>query len=441
MAGSVDKRTSTVVRDAWESLVSSRESGHWLDAESDRGFLKDVEAHLALVEPFLMAVRDFVDPPLAVPDLVESVIETLQTVRTVERDTAIKPGSFNGFSASPYPYVPLDVDYVDSAAAVLDLCRLTLELSAACRHPLVDSHRVRLEQVGQTALRFLVASRIEDNEGCRWAAVFDVEGARLANMFHTRYAFRAINHALRCEALVAAIDEPARREAKAVLPLVARWTIGQFDRQRAMFYYDADRASMPAIAGIHALDILYSSEDPSDEQLKYCRAAVAQFLSRCSSLDDAQRMQIDVFARYRLPSLAQAAAYDDRGYVGDLLSVLAKAKQADPEVLSPEFIGAAELLFEALRSEWIDGPTKMWDDGRPLICYTHQALVALVNHSLYGSVEEVTLREDELRAAVRDALDQSNLVDEIVQQIVSQTRARQSRSITLAASATNPPNR
>src|ERR1044072_3966703 len=109
----LDKQTMDVVKRAWASLLqryqqdSRTEEYHWTDNEGDVGFLKDVDAMNALVEPFLLSPSSFVDPPLQLEEIASRLAKLLEEIRPPNE---VGEGEkilelYLGFSAAPYPYI------------------------------------------------------------------------------------------------------------------------------------------------------------------------------------------------------------------------------------------------------------------------------------------------------------------------------------------------
>ena len=79
----LDKQTMDVVKKGWNSLLQryqkDNQSGefHWTDNEGDVGFLKDVDAMNALIEPFLLSPSSFVDPPLDLNEIAKRLEKLL----------------------------------------------------------------------------------------------------------------------------------------------------------------------------------------------------------------------------------------------------------------------------------------------------------------------------------------------------------------------------
>jgi len=127
MAERLDRPTMEVVRRAWSSILQSykQDAGsddcHFTDNEADTGFLKDIDAINALIEPFVLAPTSFVDPPLTLDNLEAMVRALLCQVKTRDEADKVTPNYYRGFSATPYTYFQAEIDFVDSAASVLRL--------------------------------------------------------------------------------------------------------------------------------------------------------------------------------------------------------------------------------------------------------------------------------------------------------------------------------
>jgi hypothetical protein len=78
------------------------------------------------------------------------------------------------------------------------------------------------------------------------------------------------------------------------------------------------------------------------------------------------------------------------------------------------FLHAGKNLFQLVSDDWIDDPSGMWDDGRPLICFTQDAIIGLVQYLLHGQTDVISLREHEMRSAIQEALRSEDVLNAIV---------------------------
>lgn len=72
----------------------------------------------------------------------------------------------------------------------------------------------------------------------------------------------------------------------------------------------------------------------------------------------------------------------------------------------------------------------MWDDGRPLICYTQDALNGLVRFALKGTVGTITLRENEIRTAIKETLSSGEVVDTFLRAFLERAKDESDRKFT-----------
>src|ERR1051326_8495711 len=156
-------------------------------------------------------------------------------------------------------------------------------------------------------------------------------------------------------------------------------------------------------------------------------------MSRMTDLSKASALQRDFFHSLPMPTGPGSSStfYDDRRYIGAFLSLFALAKAEDPDIVDDEaFHQACEVLFKGVSDEWIDEPSNLWDDGRPLICFTQDALLGLVKYGLEGKEDTVTLGESDLRFAIRDTLKSEEVVEAIFNVLLAKARTRKDKELT-----------
>lgn len=438
MVERLDRPTMEIVRRAWTSLMQGYKpdpiSGelHFTDNENDFGFLKDIDAVNALIEPFTLAPNSFVDLPIKIDDLV-SVATTLLSKIGVdrERDKDVAH-SYLGFSANPYPYVQVDVDFVDSAAALL---RLNLNIANAFHQTkkALPKHLEKL-MIGTscTAADFLLAACIEDKLGARWPGFIkrvDPPGM-YANLFFTNSATLALSRTIENPNVKTWLGQERRDKIEALIPSIALWTSQQYNPATASFWMDEAKTSLQTMGTLYALELLYTLVDPLPEELKKnCRDALGTVMRKMTDLAAASGLQRDFFHSLPIPSGPGVTFYDDRRYIGAFLGLFAQAKKADPDVIDDTFIRASDVLFQGVTDDWIDEPSNLWDDGRPLICFSQDALIGLVKFSLEGKIDVVNLPEFELRSAIRDSLKSDIVIDAIFDTLIEKARTRRNQEL------------
>ncbi|HEV2962476.1 MAG TPA: hypothetical protein VG649_11665 [Candidatus Angelobacter sp.] len=435
----VDPTTMQVVKKAWASILSKRQEDpqtnviHFTDHESDTGFLKDVDALNALLEPYLLAPTSFVDPPLPLSDL-EDHLKTC--VQIISANATPENSNYRGFAATPYPYFQSMIDFVDSAAAFL---RLVCNYCQVLRIPGNDRRDKDKETKIETLLKnpftsaidFLISAHVGDDDGLgvRWEGIArqsDQRG-RFASLFFTNVAAVALAKTLDTSPVSRWIGQDRREQIEGLLQKVPKWVINQYNPAAKNFYIDAARAVAPAVGVVYALEILFALGDASDEaQKKCCMESLREITLKMKNLSQASALQIDVFHSIPLSGASGVAFYDDRRYIGSFLSVLALAKSKYPDVQDEDFFHAIDILLEGVREEWIDEPTGLWDDGRPLICYTQDALVGLVTHAVYGQVDMISMRENEMRIAIQEALRSEDITTVMLSFIKSKSQSPKS---------------
>jgi hypothetical protein len=438
MADRLDRPTMDVIRRAWTSLLQGLKNdpvtgeSHFTDNESDTGFLKDVDALNALIEPFVLAYSSFVDPPLKLDDLTTHVHTVLSQIKADPQKTGANGHPYCGFSANPYPYVQVEVDFVDSASSVLRLNCNVADLFSSLKKPIPKQIEKDLVSTSCAAVDFLISSCIEDRLGARWPAFVkkvDPPGM-FANLFFTNSASLALARALDNPHSKAWIGQERRDRIEPILSRVATWTAQQYNSATTSFWMDEGKTSLQTTGILYALEILYALADPMPDDLRSnCAAALASIVGRMTDLSAASTLQRDFFHSLPLPSGPGVTFYDDRRYVGAFLGLFTQAKKGDPNVVNDSFIKASEILFQGITDEWIDEPSSLWDDGRPLICFSQDSLVGLVKYSLEGRVEMVNLPEFELRTAIKDALKTENVIDAIFETLVEKAKLRRNQEM------------
>src|SRR5258708_6329086 len=429
--------TKETVIKAWKSLINGYRqdtaSGefHWIDNEADTGFLKDVDALNAIIEPFLLAPISFVDPALKPEEIDARVLAVLNHFKSFSGNPADAQKSrpegkaptgsghvYRGFTSAPYPYVQVETDWVDSAATVLRLICNVVKLSEVLQRPLSGRINEKLmATVAGSAADFLLEARVEDDKGVRWQGVkgiqkeTDVPG-RYANLFFTNAACLALDAAVKNSMVARWLGQDRQQQIEDLLPQVVNWVANQYDPATKAFWMDTDRAANQPIGVVYALEMIYTLAEPLSKTLRsYCSDALSMILRRISDLSKASALQTDFYHTVPLPS--GTTYYDDRRYIGSFLSLPSLAKAKDPDLVSDDFVRAGEILFRGVSDSWIDEGTDLCDGGPPLICYSQDALIGLVRHAVEGAVGEISLRENDLRTAIREALQSDEVVNTV----------------------------
>lgn len=362
---------------------------HWTDNEGDVGFLKDVDAMNALVEPFLLSPDSFVNPPLELEDVATRLETLLQKIHVLSEkvdENNLRKDSYVGFSAAPYPYFQVEVDFVDSAASVLRLLCNVDELFDRQQQLIPKSLENLMRRVTSLAVNFLLAARIEDDSGTRWSGFSTkVERAeQFANLFFTNCAALALHKALHSPRVKGWIAKE-QKHIESTLSKVTTWIALQYDSATNGFWMDEARTQTQTMGVLYALEVLYTIEDALPETLREnCAKALMAVVEKMTELAKASALQTDFFHTLPLPGGEQGAIfYDDRRYIGAFLSLFTLAKSRDRRISSDALVHARDVLFQGVSHEWIDEPSNLWDDGRPLICFSQDALLGLVNYTLW----------------------------------------------------------
>jgi hypothetical protein len=444
MPNKLDPATAEIVSSAWMSLID-RATKHeddrpwdWTDHEQDIGYLKNVDALLALIEPYLLSPASFAQPGLPAKDIytqAQRIFRRIDDPRSISgKDSKSQSESdpeWSGFSSSPYPYIELqEVDYVDAAAGVLNLvCAVSdlAELEGKAPSELQDL----LNSTAIRCVEFLLSARVDDRNGVRWQGIRkETEPpGKYATLFFTKLAALALHRVVENTRLGDVLGKKRVDTVHMLLPDVCKWVMAQYEPSRSTFYMDAGKTSSFPIGVLYALEILYTLKKPIPEVWRpSCASALHEVTKKMSSVKEASALQMDIFHILPLPGMSGTASYDDRGYIGAFLSLFALAKEEDNEVVTDDFVSAGEMLLAGVGDEWIDDPSHLWDDGRPLICYTRDAMLGLVNHALEGFVPKLTLREDEIRLAIREALASSEVVEAVMNTVLLKAQTRVEKS-------------
>ena len=410
------------------------------DFENEFGLLKDVDALNVLIEPFLKARTDFVDPPLELPEYQQLLVQILNERKCLKReydaDEKVKTGidRYLGFSASPYPFQDSDYDYVDSAAGILRLMCNALELAEyelTLKKDRNFLNEIR-EQIMDTAIEsvdFLIASAIEDGKGARWTNlnVNNIGGENAAaykesaNLFFTRYASLALLKAINTEKLADRIGSDKREKIKKLLQQVLRWTDGQSDPQSPYFWMDdARRMNFPVFSSMYATEIIYSlsGAQVNLNTQKHCLDSLKYVFRDIKNINDMASKQSDFYYTVPDPFSKRMILYNDRGYVGGFLTPLTLIKNKTPEAFDTELERVGKIVLDGLMSDWIDDPTKMWDDGYPFVCDTMDAMIGIINYAKGGIIKNFVIKETMLGAIIQEALTSKEVLDQVVSQIV-----------------------
>jgi hypothetical protein len=412
----LDARTVDLVRRAWDSLEvryrKSQGGNHWSDNEADTGPLKDADGLLCVIEPFLLSPESFVEPPLTY----EQICDRCQVILDEILSGASPSSGYRGFTAAPYPYTNEVVDYVDAAATYLRLICAVADLAAALAENISEELTRLLREVAIAATHFLLEAQIDDRNGIRWAgtAVRSDSPSRLANLFFTNVAALSLKRATDNVTIATWVGPEIVATARASLRHVPKWVGSQYAASMQNFWMDESKGIVQPIGVVYAVETVYGLLSEVPEALRAnCAAALHAVAQRIPSVDGASALQNDFFHVVPLPT-GTSIFYDDRRYIAAFLNAFALLKSRDADAMTDPLIRAAELLVTGVTSEWIDTPTGLWDDGRPLICYTLDALTSTVRYFLEGIVPTISLRENTLRDAVRQALSSPEVVDAVV---------------------------
>ena len=439
----LDQQTKDVVKAAWKGLIQRYQKDpqtdeyHWTDNEGDVGFLKDVDALNALIEPFLLSPNSFIDPPMKLEELstrFENLLKQFPAEQLEEESEIVGEPlpKFRGFSPAPYPYVQLEVDFVDSAATVLRLICNMSRLFNVQKQGIPKALEKSMANVSRSSVAFLLEARIEDKTGVRWSAFGrQVETSeKYANLFFTNCAAIALHNALEAPTVKTWIAQ-SRELIESILNKVVSWVSAQYYPETNAFWMDEAQTQIQTMGVYYALEIIYTVTEVIPEQLRENSAkALLAVVEKMTETAKASALQRDFFHTLPLPSGTGVTFYDDRKYIGAFLSLFTLAKTKDPNIVeNTAFLQAGNVLYLGVSDEWIDESTNLWDDGRPLICFSQDALVGLVSYAIEGKVDSINLSEFDLRFAVRDTLKSEEVIDAIFSVLLEKARNRKDKEL------------
>jgi hypothetical protein len=394
----LDQQTRSIVHRAWTALMQMRRPGFaretlsWCDSERDVGFLKDVDGFNTLLEPFLLAPDSLRDLPIS--DI------------ALEKELSGLLARFEGgpvlgeslFSSRPYPYVDIPEDFVDSAAATLTLVCNFLRFVKSQKRTVPSHLEDELKKVALAGAEFLLESRVEDQSGIRWQAISsktDPPG-KYGNLFFTSIAAQALDLLLETNSVHQWIKNTSLREIERISWDVPLWICKQYDPATRQFWIDASRSLNHVVGTIYALKVLLPKAAGSPTIREICRESLEQACSKMTDVQKASALQTDFYHSIPLRDWQSVMFYDDRLYIGSFLSVLAITSDHVPELLTSDCLRAGKVLYQGVCHEWVDEVSGLWDDGRPLICFTHDALVGIVSYATHFKVEQRVSSEPHL---------------------------------------------
>jgi len=422
---------------------------HWMDNEVEFGAFKDVEALLGFTEPFLYARTSFNRPGIE-PDVLFSCLSNIYDYieNTKKAANPDKNDQFMGFDSEPYPRAKnIWVDYIDGAANVLLLSLDVLEISnfMSVRNnggdwALSKELKRKMTRIVESALKVLMDSVINDQLGARWAAVSGKVGSRnqidirnldrYSNLVSTFYAFRALKRLTENQIIANEFRGAVNMigQVRTILPKVIFWVNSLYDRNLGSYWLSNSRDSSPMIGSLYALEIIYTpyrnNLENNSEVLNNANMVIRRLLQSFQNLDEASsRFQVDVsypYPRIENGKVRGTESYDERRYIGAYLGIMALAKEEDPIIIEAEaekFQKVTSQLASALRSDWIDQATSIWDDGRPLVYYAVDAMLGLLQFYFSGEISTISIREDILRIKIKEYLSSSRFIDGFINQL------------------------
>jgi hypothetical protein len=392
----LNEKTMLMVRRAWKYLLSENsfikekdDHYHWVDFETGFGILKDVDALNALVEPFLLAPEDFADPPLKAELFCKRVADILEARQIAEEKPAkAETGhlKYRGFSSDPYAYFSPLVDFVDSAASFLNLVFNTIKFSVAVKEKMPQRLEKLIQKTILSAIEFLDESCIVDKKGARWSGVLETSErnwpGKYANLYFTYSAATALRKTLDTPRIQKELSKPLSKRAEEKLKLVPTWIDNQYDDVINAFWIDEARSTNRPISILYALESVYRLQGrPTGFLHDKCKRALSAILDRMSPPSEPLALQTNLHYLLPNPKGNGYFFYDDRKHIASFLSLLSMIKTKDPSMVDQNFLNAGEHLFDLVIHAWVDKSTGLWDNERPLICFTYDALRGLVDYS------------------------------------------------------------
>lgn len=348
-------KTQQIIKEAWKGIMGfykgEQETGEgcWEDIEKDSGFLKDIDALNALIEPYLKTPQTFVELPIE-NEKVYSILQTILSQQTKAAESGYKKEmqDYRGFTSAPYSYVWINVDFVDSASSFLCLACNVTDLSRVGgkrKKKMSQNLETKLKNSTLKAVDFLLESKVDDCLGVRWQSI-KIETnppGNFANVFFTNHATLSLHRAIQNPMIGRWLDERAS-EIESVLSRVPQWVGSLYDANSKRYWLDSKRLQIYTATTAYALEILFTLFDAlTDEQKTQARIAMNTLAE--AIIDDPNSLQTDFFITIPLLVQEGISFYDDRFYVGRLLSLLCLAEEKDPEVVNETFVRAGDMLF------------------------------------------------------------------------------------------------
>lgn len=428
----IDKKTQQLIKKAWAGMGSfyKEDEMHWEDNEKEVGFLKDIDALNAFLEPYLLSPSSFVDPPIEIELIIKHLEMIITQLEGVESNK--DGGDYRGFTSRPYSYVLIEADFTDSTSSFLILASNVvdfLQKAGKRKEKLSLDLETRLKGVVLKAVDSLLESRVEDQAGVRWRSIkIETDSPELhTNVFFTNYAVLSLYRVINNKIIERWLDE-RKSEIEKVLEKVPKWVESLYDHNTKRYWADTKQSQVHVATTAYALEINYTLyKYLSDGQISQSRDAMNTLAE--TIIREPNNLQADIYYTIPLPRTAGIGFYDDRFYVGRLLSLLSLVRKEKEEVFTSVYEAAGETLFGLVQEEWVDESTNMWDDGRPLICFTKDAMLGIGNYSASRPTGIVNLRESELIEAVRNALKSSDDINSIVESILEKSQTQSDKPI------------
>lgn len=440
----LDRRISETLTSAWTRLLAVRTESQdgrprWIDYERETGLMKDIDAVNCFLEPYLLNPSLVPKPPIEETEL-QTTIESLLHERDQMRNRLAKSAGdkaveSNFFGFYPVPYIQNDIpmDYVDCAGDFLTLACNALDFFSSTRKELSKSLLGLLKATVKDGVEYLALSAIKDMNGVRWALGRLTKSGKAneyANLFSTYWAAQGLSRVVRLEPKWKVVDSEALAGAGELLSLIPRWLESQYDTSSRRFWLDEGRSQSVPLAAIYAVRLALLCQNPLADGMKdVCNAALHEILDGKETTEQIGTLQDDFSYRFPNPYGPGSFFYDDRSYIGSLLSIIAEMTSKYPDMVDDELAHAGDRVLEGLSStdDWRD-ESGLWDVGRPLICWTREALVGLVSYGLSGQTSPLILRETDFRMAISDALKSRFVIDAIIEEVKNKQRLTERQS-------------
>ncbi len=408
---------------------------HWIDNENEYGILKDADALNMYLEIFLRGATEFQSPSISKDRLFESLKYIMNKIDSISK----LDNNFYGFISDPYISLrrvgvdekekSTDLDAVDAAATYLNLIINTYLTVSTMRWEIEKNLNEKMKKIGKNILKFILESVIRDQRGARWSANKEKD---YGDIFFTYSAAISLKNFLDLpmgikSLIVTDTGELDQLEAniKGVLKDVLRWMPRQYRENINNFNLTDNEAIQQSNAftlyyGWYTIFYLLDNNIvPADEITEFQRNNFEKFKRSLENLYNNNKKNLAALQQnfthsFKIPNSNYASTYDDRTYISSFLSLISLVYRRYPRFISEDIRKFAFDLYKNTTdvNEWVDEGTGLWDDGNPLISFTKDALLGIIDYSKSGPGPKIiSIEEAKLREAIEIALNDDRVIE------------------------------